>query len=78
MNDIYDVYQSISDSIEELDDFRIYDFIYYLGINSVDKDIPKEEIEKYGIEVEIQDFEIDMPEVQEVRFASPVARFLFL
>ena len=46
MNNIYDVYQSISDSIEELDDFRIYDFIYYLGINSVDKDIPKEEIER--------------------------------
>lgn len=44
MNDIFDVYQRISDSIEELDDFRIYDFIYYLGINSVDKDIPREEI----------------------------------
>lgn len=44
MNDIFDVYQGISDSIEKLDDFRIYDFIYYLGINSVDKDIPREEI----------------------------------
>lgn len=44
MNNIFDVYQSISESIEELDDFRIYDFIYYLGINSVDKDIPREEL----------------------------------
>lgn len=44
MNNIFDVYQSISESIEELDDFRIYDFIYYLGINSVDRDIPREEI----------------------------------
>lgn len=44
MNNIFDIYQSISETIEELDDFRIYDFIYYLGINSVDKDIPREEI----------------------------------
>ena len=32
--------------------------------------ILKEEIEKYGIDVEIQDFQIDMPEVQEVRFMT--------
>lgn len=44
MNNNLDVYESLADSIEEIDDFRIYDFIYYLGINSVDKDIPKEEI----------------------------------
>lgn len=44
MNNILDIYESLADSIEEIDDFRIYDFIYYLGINSVDKDISKEEI----------------------------------
>ena len=44
MNNILDIYESLADSIEEIDDFMIYDFIYYLGINSVDKDISKEEI----------------------------------
>lgn len=44
MNNILDVYENLADSIEETEDFRIYDFIYYLGINSVDKNIPKEEI----------------------------------
>lgn len=44
MNNILDVYENIADSIEEIDDFRIYDFIYYLGINSVDKGIPQEEM----------------------------------
>lgn len=44
MNNNLDVYESLADSIEEIDDFRIYDFIYYLGINSVDKNISKEEI----------------------------------
>ena len=46
MNNILDIYENLADSIEEIDDFRIYDFIYYLGITSVDKDIPKEEIER--------------------------------
>jgi len=46
MNDIIEVYKNLADSIEEIDDFRIYDFIYYLGVNSVDKDLSNEEIEK--------------------------------
>ena len=44
MNNNIDVYKNLADNIEEMEDFRIYDFIYYLGINSVDKDISKEEI----------------------------------
>ena len=39
MNNNLDVYKSLADNIEEMEDFRIYDFIYYLGINSVDNDI---------------------------------------
>ena len=37
MTDILDIYESLADSIEETDEFRIYDFINYLGINVVDK-----------------------------------------
>ena len=44
MNNNLDVYKSLADNIEEMEDFRIYDFIYYLGINSVDKGIPQEEM----------------------------------
>lgn len=44
MTDILDIYESLADSIEETDEFRIYDFINYLGINVVDKDLSKEEI----------------------------------
>ena len=44
MNNNIDVYKNLADNIEEMEDFRIYDFIYYLGINSVDKDISKEDI----------------------------------
>jgi len=46
MNNILEDYKTLADAIENIEDFRIYDFIYYLGINSVNKDLSKEEIEK--------------------------------
>lgn len=55
--------------------FEVLNKISFERIAGTDKELEcanilKEEIEKYGIEVEIQDFEIDMPEVQEVRFMT--------
>jgi len=44
MNNILDDYKTLSDSIENIDEFRIYDFIYYLGITSVDKNLSNEDI----------------------------------
>mgnify|MGYP003298373238 CR=1 FL=1 len=44
MNEKLDDYEVLANAIEDIEDFRIYDFIYYLGIESVDKDIPKDEI----------------------------------
>ena len=44
MTDILDIYESLADSIEGTDEFRIYDFINYLGINVVDKDVESVQI----------------------------------
>lgn len=44
MNDILDIYESIFNTIEDTEDFRIKDFIYYLGITIIDKYLSKEEI----------------------------------
>lgn len=45
-NSILDCYKSISNLIKELSDFKIYDFIYYLGISVNDIRISDEEIVK--------------------------------
>lgn len=46
MNDILDIYESIFNTIEDTEDFRIKDFIYYLGITIIDKYLSKEEINR--------------------------------
>lgn len=46
MNNIYDCYKSITNAIKELTDFKIYDFIYYLGITVNNSELSKEEIIK--------------------------------
>lgn len=46
MNDILDIYKSIFNTIEDTEDFRIKDFIYYLGITIIDKYLSKEEINR--------------------------------
>lgn len=45
-NSILDCYKSVSNLIKELSDFKIYDFIYYLGISVNDIQISDEEIVK--------------------------------
>ena len=45
-NNILECYKSLSNTTKNLIDFKIYDFIYYLGISAIDIQLSDEEIAK--------------------------------